>query len=104
MEPKAVELKEKTKRFALRIIRLFRPFPAFPESRVIGYQLLCSGTSVGANKRALCRSRSPAEFLSKLSIVIEEVDETAFCLELPTEATLVGSDRLQDLIAESKKL
>ena len=104
MEPKAVELKEKTKRFALRIIRLFRALPAFPESRVIGYQLLRSGTSVGANKRAVCRSRSPAEFLSKLSIDIEEVDETAFWLELPTEANLVGSDRLQDLISETNQL
>ena len=104
MEHKAVELKERTKRFALRIIRLFRTLPPCPESRVIGYQLLRSGTSVGANYRAVCRSRSRAEFLSKLSIVIEEADETAFWLELLTDANLVGSDRLQDLISETNQL
>lgn len=67
-------LKERTKSFALRIIRLFQALPKSTESSIIGKQLLRSGTS--ANYRAACRARSNAEFFSKISIVIEEADET----------------------------
>lgn len=69
-------LKERTKSFALRIIRLFQALPKSAESSIIGKQLLRSGTSVAANYRAACRARSNAEFFSKISIVIEETDET----------------------------
>ena len=89
MKNKAVELKERTKSFARRIIRLIRALPSCAESRIIGNQLLRAGTSVAANYRAVCRARSRAEFLAKLGVVIEEADESAFWLELLCDAGLV---------------
>lgn len=74
----ADQLRERTKRFALRIVGLFRALPKTEEARIIGRQVLRSGTSVGANYRAACRSRSRAEFLAKLGVVVEEADETVF--------------------------
>ena len=69
-------LKERTKQFAIRIVRLFRTLPKNEEdARVIGKQVLRSGTSVGANYRAVCRARSTAEFIAKIGIVVEEADE-----------------------------
>ena len=75
-------LKQRTKDFALRIIRLFQALPKTDEARIIGKQLLRSTTSVASNYRAACRARSDAEFFSKISIVVEEADETLFWLEL----------------------
>ena len=72
MSSKAEELQKRTTEYALRILRLFRSLPNCPEGRVIGHQLLRSGTSVAANYRAACRARSRADFLSKLGIVEEE--------------------------------
>lgn len=89
MKNKAVELKERTKSFARRIIRLIRALPSCAEIRIIGNQLLRAGTSVAANYRAVCRARSRAEFLAKLGVVIEEADESAFWLELLCDAGLV---------------
>src|SRR5438067_4091822 len=63
------DLKVRTKEFALQVIKLFRTLPRSEEGRVIGKQILRSGTSIGANYRAACRSRSKAEFISKISIV-----------------------------------
>jgi len=71
-------LKERTKDFALRIIRLYQAFPKTTEAQIIGKQILRSGTSIAANYRAACRGRSNAEFYSKISIVIEETDESLF--------------------------
>ena len=69
-------LKERTKQFAIRIVRLFRTLPKNEEdARVIGKQVLRSGTSVGANYRAVCRARSTAEFIAKIGIVVEEANE-----------------------------
>jgi four helix bundle protein len=73
---KQEQLRDRTKRFALRIIRLFRHLPRTAEAQVLGKQLLRSGTSVGANYRAAGRARSKAEFVSKMGIVVEEADET----------------------------
>jgi four helix bundle protein len=69
-------LRGRTKRFALRIIRLFQHLPRTTEAQVLGEQLLRSGTSIGANYRAAGRARSQAEFVSKIGIVVEETDET----------------------------
>lgn len=66
----------RTKRFALRILKLFRSLPGREEARILGKQILRSGTSIGANYRAACRARSRAEFIAKLGIVLEEADET----------------------------
>jgi four helix bundle protein len=104
MEQQAVVLKARTKRFALRVIRVSRALPACAEGRVIGGQLLRSGTSVAANYRAVCRARSRAEFLAKIGLVIEEADESAFWLELLSDAELVSRRRLADLISEANQL
>src|SRR5437870_7154303 len=94
------ELKTLTKKFALRIIKVSRALPRCPEARVIGHQLLRSGTSVAANYRAACRSRSRADFISKLGIVEEEADETVFWLEFLGDAGLVRKERLSSLLSE----
>ena len=98
------ELRGRTKQFALRIIRLFTVLPKTTESQVIGKQLLRSGTSAAANYREACRARSDAEFISKLGIVEQELDETALWLELLTETGIVEDGRLRPLIAETDEL
>lgn len=74
----AEQLKDRTKRFALHIVELFRSPPRTDEARVMGRQLLRSATSVAANYRAVCRARSKAEFVSKIGVVVEEIDESVF--------------------------
>lgn len=98
------QLQERTKAFALRIIRLFRSLPNSRVAQVIGTQLLRSGTSVGANYRAVCRSRSKAEFIAKLGIVIEEADESAYWMELLIGSEVIKKERLASLLAESREL
>ncbi len=73
---KPEELKERSKQFAIRIIKLFRLLPKTEEARVIGRQILRSGTSVAANYRAVCRARSKAEFIAKIGVVVEEANES----------------------------
>ncbi len=104
MEHQAEALKERTKQFALRIIRVIRSLPAGSEGRIIGHQLLRSGMSVAANYRAVCRARSRPEFLAKLAIVIEEADESAFWLELLVDAALIQDRKLKDLRSEANQL
>jgi len=104
MENQAEVLKNRTKQFALRIIRVVRTLPPGPEGRIISHQLLRSGMSVAANYRAVCRARSRPEFLAKLAIVIEEADESAFWLELLVDAGLVPESKLKDLNSEANQL
>jgi four helix bundle protein len=98
------KLEVRTKRFALRIIQLYRSVPKSDEARILGKQLLRSGTSVGANYRAACRARSRAEFVAKLGIVLEEADESVFWLELLQEAGVFPDAKLRDIIGEAKEL
>ena len=98
------DLKARTKEFALRILRLYRALPANGEARILGKQVLRSGTSVGANYRAACRARSKAEFIAKLGIVLEEADETIFWLELLLEGGIVKREKLSDLLKEAHEL
>lgn len=98
------ELRTRTKQFALGIIRLFRSLPRTEDARVIGRQLLRSGTSVAANYRAVCRARSKAEFVPKIGVVVEETDETIFWLELLVDAEIVPKSRMEDLLKESGEL
>ena len=98
------DLRERTKQFALRIIRLYRALPSSKDAQVVGGQLLRCGTSVGANYRAACRARSRAEFIAKLGIVVEEADESLFWLELLSETGLVRKSRLEPLLAEANEL
>ena len=76
------ELKQRTKKFALRVLKLVEALPKTIGGQVVERQLAKSGTSVAANYRAACRGRSKAEFISKLGIVEEEADESAFWMEL----------------------
>lgn len=76
------ELRARTKAFALRIIRMSQALPKTREANVITQQVLRSATGMAANYRAAGRSRSKAEFLAKIGVVIEEADETVFWLEL----------------------
>jgi four helix bundle protein len=96
--------KLRTKMLALRVIKLFQSLPKTDEARILGKQLLRSSTSVAANYRASCRSRSDAEFFSKISIVIEEADETLLWLEILYEAEIVSQERLQSLLNEYEEV
>jgi len=98
------ELRQRTKKFALRVIRLFQALPKTTEAQVIGKQLLRCGTSVAANYRAACRSRSKAEFIARLGIVAEEADESVLWLELLTDANIVKQRRLTEIMQESREL
>jgi four helix bundle protein len=98
------ELKARTKAFALRVIKLVDAMPRTRAGQVIGRQLLRSATSVGANYRAACRAQSHAEFAAKLSIVVEEVDETVYWLELLRESSLLKPERLAKILKEANEL
>ncbi|MBZ5564562.1 MAG: four helix bundle protein [Acidobacteriia bacterium] len=98
------DLRDRTKRFALRIYKLFRSLPKSDDGRILGRQLLRSGTSVAANYRAVCRARSRDEFVSKMGIVIEEADETVFWLEFLADTGLVPRPRLEPLLVEANEL
>ena len=98
------ELKERTKQFAVRVIRVVHAVDENRVGRRLGDQLLRAGTSVGANYRAACRARSPAEFRAKLGIVEEECDETMYWLELIVAAGLLPGNRLADLHKEADQI
>ena len=76
------DLRDQTKKFAVRIVRVYRALRFKTDAQVLGKQLIRSGTSVAANYRAACRSRSKAEWVAKIGIVVEEADETVFWLEM----------------------
>ena len=99
-----VEFKARTQRLALRVIKLTEALPRGEAVRVIGRQLLRSGTSVGADYRAACRARSTADMIAKLKIVEEEADETLYWLELLVEANLVPALRLEALMLETDEI
>jgi four helix bundle protein len=97
-------LKKKTKIFALQTIKLVESLPRGRTADVIGRQLLDAGTSVGANYRAACRARSPADFISKMGIVEEEADETIYWMELLIEAKLVQESDISPLLEEANQI
>lgn len=98
------DLKQRTKFFALRALKLIDSLPETRSSRVLANQLGRSGTSVGANYRAACRSRSSAEMISKLAVVEEEADESCFRVELMADHGLVPPDKLAPLLREADEL
>jgi len=102
MNPEEPRLR--TKKFALRIIALFRALPRKTEAQVMGNQLLRSGTAVAANYRAACRARSRAEFVARIAVVEEEADESAFWLELLGDSATMKPTRLAALLAEAREL
>ena len=98
------ELKQRSKRFALRVMKLVEALPHSTSGQVLGRQLLRAATSVAANYRAACRARSHAEFIAKLGIVEEEADECVFWLEMIEESQLVPASRLTELTREASEL
>ncbi len=104
MSSKPEELRDRTKAFALRVIRLFRSLPYRTDTQVLGKQLLRCGTSVAANYRAACRARSKAEFIARIAIVAEEADEAVLWLELLIESGIIKSEMTVALLREAKEL
>ena len=98
------ELLQRTKTFALRVMKLVNALPNNIAGRKIGDQLMRSGTSVASNYRAACRGRSKAEFIAKLGIVEEEADESALWMELIIEGELMKKNLVESLLQESIEL
>ena len=98
------DLRERTKAFALRIVKMFSALPNTTEAQVLGKQALRSGTSVGANYREAYRARSKPEFISKLGDCLKELEETAYWLELLAESGIIAATRLAALLDECKQL
>ncbi len=101
---KGQELRERTKQFALRIIKMYCSLPKSTEAQVLGKQVLRSGTGVAANYREASRARSDAELISKLGIVEQELDETALWFELLIESGIVSQPKLHNLRQEADEL
>jgi len=104
MSQSAEELRDRTKAFAIRIVKMFRALPRSTDSCVLGKQILRSGTSVAANYRAACRARSRVEFVARLGVVAEEADETVFWLEMLVDSGIVKKEKLNSLITEAREL
>lgn len=100
----AHDLKRRTKRWALAIIRLYSTLPRTTEAQVIGKQALRSGTSVGAHYREATRARSNAEFVSKIECGLQELEETRYWMELMSESGIMRPEGLQDLFREAEEL
>ena len=103
-ERRPEDLKARTKRFALRIVRVYCALPKTTAAQVMGKQMLRSGTSVGAHYREAIRSRSTAEFISKIEGALQEIEETAYWLELLVESGIMGEERLGGLLSEADEL
>src|SRR5215469_15702009 len=100
----AEELRDRTKRFAIRIVHLFRALPKSTEAQVMGKKLLRCGTSVAANYRAVCRARSKAEFIARIGIVAEEADESVLGIEMLEETKTLSRKQLESIGQEAKEL
>jgi len=100
----AENFRNRTTKFVVDNIKLFRTLPKTEEARIVGKQLLRSSSSVGANYRAACRSRSQAEFHSKISVVVEEADESVFWMEILVEAEIVKQNDVSSLMREANEI
>jgi four helix bundle protein len=97
-------LKQRTKRYALEIIKLVEKLPKGKTSDILGRQLLAAGSSVGANYRAACRARSSPDFISKMGIVEEETDESIYWMELLIDCGLIRKDETSVLLNEANEI
>jgi four helix bundle protein len=104
MSQSAEELRDRTKAFATRVVKMFRALPRSTDTYVLGKQVLRSGTSVAANYRAACRARSRAEFVARLGVVAEEADEAVFWLEMLVDCGIVKREKLMSLLTEAREL
>lgn len=98
------ELKRRTKASAVKIVRLFESLPQKRTAYVLGRQLLRCGTSVGANYRSACRAKSTADFVAKMGIVEEEIDETMYWLELLIEVGILKAEAVEAILKEANEL
>jgi four helix bundle protein len=98
------ELKRRTKIFTLRVLKLVAALPNSVAGRTVGGQVARASSSVGANYRAACRARSKPDFISKLGIVEEEADESAFWLEVIVESKLLKEHLVEPLLTEANEL
>src|SRR5437667_6588764 len=104
MDQPKIDLRERTKSFALSVVRMFSALPKTTEAQVLGRQVLRSGTSIGANYREAYRGRSRAEFIAKCGDCLREIEETAYWLELIVAADLASFDDLTSLRQECDEL
>ena len=104
MQTEEKDLRDRTKQFALSIIRMFSMIPKTTEAQVLGKQLLRSGTSVGANYREAYRARSKPEFIAKCGDSLRELEETAYWLELLVDGKIVPPEKLSTLRRECDEL
>lgn len=102
--PDEQQLRGRTKAFALAAVRLFIRLPKSEEARILGRQMVRAATSVGAHYREACRARSKAEFISKLEAGNQELDETAYWLELLRDAPVSTDPVLEQLLAEASEI
>jgi four helix bundle protein len=98
------QLVQRTKLFALEVIRFFQRLPKTDEAKILGKQLLRSGTSVASNYRAARRARSPQEFYAKMCIIVEENDESLFWLELIRDSGIQNDSETKKLMKEAEEL
>ncbi len=104
MSHESEPLGERTKAFALRIIRLYRALPKSTEAQVLGKQVLRSGTSIGANYREASRARSQIEFIAKMGDCLKELEETIYWLELLSDVEVLPPEKLAAICDESHQL
>jgi four helix bundle protein len=95
------DLRVRTKQFALRVIRLYTSLPKTTEAQVMGKQVLRSGTSVGAHYGEAQRAKSDADFISKVEGSLQELDETAYWLELLRDSGMASAEKLHPLLKET---
>src|SRR5690348_10762108 len=98
------EMKNRTKAYANRVVKLCAALPDDWIAQTLGKQLLRSGTSVGANYRAFCRAKSNADFINKLRVVEEECDESLFWMEMLADNKVIKISRLSDLMQEGDEI
>jgi four helix bundle protein len=104
MENFSEKFKHRTKQFSIDLIKFYQELPKTGESKIIGNQMLRSGTSVAANYRAACRSRSDKEYFAKICLVIEESDEVMFWLELLKDSNIISNKTLDKLLQEAEEI
>ena len=104
MKDEIQDLRERTKEFAIQVIRMYSTLPKSAEAQVLGKQVLRSGTSVGANYREACRARSKAEFVAKVGDCLKELDESAYWFELLIESGTAAPADLEPLRKECDEL
>lgn len=104
MQKDEYDLRERTKQFALRVIRMFAALPKTTEAQVLGKQVLRSATSVGANYREAFRGRSKAEFIAKCGDCLREIEETGYWFELLVDSGIIAPAKLAELQRECGEL